>query len=245
MPIPANQPTPTPAASPFAPSPFDDGGRIFASAAPAFFLRAHPLSWEVVTVDGSPVWVPSLSRHALLPGSQGIRTLTRAEEGDPRLAWRSARQQQESEGFIYLDPTAEIAPRFRPEGVNASTYCYAIPCIDAQRRPGVRFTELWNVPIPTPVGMSQAFKFDHARANAWRASLVAEGLIPRPNPLIIERAVRRANTGLSRALAGPAGAARDEAVAKAEERLALHTNAAIPEPTKSKPKRRKIAGGES
>ena len=34
-------------------------------------------------------------------------------------------------------------------------------------------------------------------------------------------------------------------VAKAEERLALHTNAAIPEPTKSKPKRRKIAGGES
>ena len=172
MPIRSQTPTPTagPTASPFSASPFDDGGRITAASRAAFFLRAHPLAWEVVEVDGAAVWVPQLSRHELLPGAQGIRTLTRAEEGDPRLAWRAARQQQESEGFVYLDPTAQIAERYRPEGIDASTYCYGIPCVDRQRRPGMRFTELWEVPVPTPAGMSQVFRYDHERANAWRAS---------------------------------------------------------------------------
>jgi hypothetical protein len=160
--------------------------------------------------------VPQLSRHELLPGAQGIRTLTRAEQGDPRLAWRAARQQQEGEGFVYLDPTAEIDPRFRPEGVAASTYCYAIPCIDRQRRPGVRFTELWEVPIPTPPGMSQVFRFDHDLANAWRASLVADGLVPQPNPLIMEREIRRARQRLARAQAASPSAARDVKVAAVE-----------------------------
>ncbi|MAL02703.1 MAG: hypothetical protein CL625_00280 [Arenimonas sp.] len=222
------QPTAAPTASPFAASPFDDGGRITCAPRPAFFLRAHPLAWEVVDVEGAPVWVPQLSRHELLPGAQGIRTLTRAEQGDPRLAWRAARQQQEGEGFVYLDPTAEIDPRFRPEGIDAATYCYAIPCIDRQRRPGVRFTELWEVPIPTPPGMSQVFRFDHDLANAWRASLVADGLVPQPNPLIMEREIRRARQRLARAQAAAPSAARDVKVATVEAEVERHEAAQVP-----------------
>jgi len=242
-----SQPTAASTASPFAASPFDDGGRIRSPSRPAFFLRAHPLAWEVVTVEGSPVWVPQLSRHELLPGAQGIRTLTRAEQGDPRLAWRAARQQQEGEGFVYLDPTAEIDPRFRPDDVDAASYCYSIPCIDRQRRPGVRFTELWNVPIPTPAGMSQVFRYSHELANAWRASLVADGLVPQPNPLIVEREIRRARQRLARAQAAAPSAARDVKVEAVEADLARHEAAQVPadvEPDPKPRKRRSAAGGE-
>ena len=249
MPIRSQTPTPTagPTASPFSASPFDDGGRITAPSRAAFFLRAHPLAWEVVEVDGAAVWVPQLSRHELLPGAQGIRTLTRAEEGDPRLAWRAARQQQESEGFVYLDPTAQIAERYRPEGIDASTYCYGIPCVDRQRRPGMRFTELWEVPVPTPAGMSQVFRYDHERANAWRASLVADGLVPQPNPLIMDRQIRRARERVARAQAAAPGQARDEKVAAVEADLARHESAQVPAEATPDPKarkRRRAAGSE-
>jgi hypothetical protein len=155
------------------------------------FLLAHaPGDWEVVDIDGKPVWVPVLAEIPLRPGVCGVRTLSRYEQ--PEQAMRDLRKWCEAQGRIVIDPATHVEAKFAgPLGegpVMRKIACRAKPN-DAT---STRYFQVFNDLVETPPGEDQVFQFDATLSAKWRAHLVESGVIRPPSSLVKSRASRDA-----------------------------------------------------
>jgi hypothetical protein len=199
-----------------------------------FFLRHMATDWTVAVVDGVAVLLPELSPHVLLPGCNGVRTRDRDEERSA--AYADAVRDCIRQGWAYL-PWATLVtdPAHLPAGVGAGKYIRDLKCRDRlTRAEGLFYVEVWNVPVPTPPGQDQQFKFDHAAFNRWRASIVRsapgapDGLIDPPFDSVVELLRRRHGEHVQRIKARPNPDPRDrDAKVAAAEAAAKRADDAV------------------
>jgi hypothetical protein len=201
-----------------------------------FFLRHMATDWTIAIIDGAPVLLPELAPHVLLPGVNGVRTRDREEELSA--TYRDAVQDAIRQGWTYLPWSLQITdPAHLPAGVGPGKYIRDLKCRDRlTKAEGVFYTEAWNVPVPTPVGQDQQFKFDHAAFNRWRASIVRsapgaqDGLIDPPMDSVVELLRQRTAHHLGNVRARPNHDPRDRdaKVTAAEKRVELAESAVAP-----------------
>lgn len=167
--------------------------RLLIKARLPFLLQHHPNAWEVATEGLSePTWLPVLSPRAIMGGSNGMRTPRLNEQASE--AYREALDKDARQGLTTIQPDDA---RARVEGDCASAlgdgrYIRTVEVIDPKTKSkGVRHIEAWEVPVATPTGQTQSFKFDRAAHNRWRASLVVRGVIAEPLESVRTSLVRR------------------------------------------------------
>lgn len=175
----------------------DAVARIEARPKPPFLYTHDPDAWEAVEVDGSPYWLPVLGVMPLRPGCAGVRTIQASE--DPSDGYKDAVRDREDRGVTVLPMTTHVDAEHLPEGVPAGPYIRSIPCRDAAGNPGVRHIEAWNVPVKTPKGREQVFRFDRATHDKWRMHLVASGVIEPPTEAVTSYVQRLADGHVARA----------------------------------------------
>lgn len=155
------EPPPTPTAAP--------SRRLLAKPAARFIYAIPPGGWEEATIDGKATWLPKLKAKRLIPGCDNMRTLAKGEDDDSKV-WSRAHGIDQERGWLWLSPDDPIPAEFLPPGVPAGGYCRrALVIHPRSKRNGVRHLEAWDVPVPTPRGTAQRFRFDHERFNRWRA----------------------------------------------------------------------------
>lgn len=170
----------------------DGPTRIARKPNPPFLLMHHPNSWAVEVVDGQPTLLPELAPLILLQGCNLVRTLDKDE--DRREAYKLAVANRVEEGWTVIPwGYAVKEPTHLPTGVAPGKYIREVPCKDRRTKAkGTFYTEAWNVPVKTPPGRDQVFRFDRAAYNRWRASLVRsspgapDGLIDPPLDAVLE-----------------------------------------------------------
>jgi hypothetical protein len=157
----------------------------------AFFLRHHPAAWEVDQVGlKGPSFLPQVTRFWLLPGANGVRTIS--EHESPVEAYRTAMQEAMNKGWVFLDPAEPVQAAHRPKGTPESGYLVAASCRQpGTNAPGTYHDEVWNRPMHSVPGERAQFQFDRASYNRWRAHLVASSLVAPPTERVIESLRRR------------------------------------------------------
>jgi hypothetical protein len=198
-----------------------------------FFLRHFPTDWIFAEVDGSPVVLPDLAPHVLLPGTNGVRTRDREE--DDSASYRDAVDAAQKEGWTYIPWSHVITdPAHLPSGVAPGKYIRTIACRDGlTKAEGTFYVEAWNVPVPTPRGQDQLFRFDRTSYHRWLASIVRsapganDGLIDPPMQSVLEQLRRRYADRVGRIKARPNPDPQDRAQkVKAAEVLATRADLA-------------------
>jgi hypothetical protein len=185
--------------------------RIAYPITPAFFLMHSPTDWEARAVNGEVdgvrldgvYWLPVLAKLPEVPGSTpGMRTRKRGES--PEASYADAVDRRRRGGWAVLDRVESIAPAYLPAGIPAGPYIRRMACRDPQTgRDGYAHVEAWHVPVRTSPGRKQAFKFDFATYDLWRASLVLRGVVDPPTEDVTAPQVSRARSKVSRIAALP------------------------------------------
>lgn len=145
--------------------------RIVAKPTAKFFLAIPPDPWEPAVVDGESVWLPKIKHRRAVPGCDNFRMLRKAdiEKGDLKKAYQNALDIDSEKGWTWLDPEMVIPAEFLPDGVPQGKACREIACLHPKRKtPGTMHTEPWNIPVRTPRGQVQRFRFDHGAYNRFR-----------------------------------------------------------------------------
>lgn len=210
---------------------FEDESLLPVSPNAPFYLRHHPDNWEVEEEGlDAPTWLPELHQHPLQPGVRGVRTISK---GEPKTeAYRdSVSKAKTYGGFTYLDPQRAIPDEFIPSGVPTGRgYLRDAPCADLRSGQRGRFhTEPWNVPIWTPKGRPQRFRFDRALYNRWRVWLVETGQVDPPHEWALDEARGRIVTRIERKRGNVdiPSEVRDATVARDVARLEAMESAAV------------------
>jgi hypothetical protein len=219
---------------------FVDRPRLPISPNAPFFLvhyAGEGGSWEIAS-DGlpGPTWLPVIQPFPIRPGAAGVRTVT---AGEPRSRmWARAVQQIEEKGGIVLPFDLAVSGEHLPEGVAAGSYLRETDCVG-----GTYYHEAWDRPRKGVRGNTVRHDTDRAARNRWRASLVASGVIPAPDPAVLgdarTRAARRVDVAI-RDASIPADA-RAEAVAAAKARAEAMAAADVPGKPSKAPKAPKAA----
>jgi hypothetical protein len=164
-------------------------GRTSASAAlpiapnHPFFLMHWPGEWSVQT-EGleRATWLPTLTRHHILPGCNLNRTTQRGEP--PEAAYDMAVMSNVRKGATYLDPERHLL-------ADGSKYLKSAPCRSKHGTTGEVFLDAWQIPLDTLPGKKLKFGRDRAAYHQWLLDLVTSGVIRRPSPRVLEQLVRR------------------------------------------------------
>jgi hypothetical protein len=154
-----------------------------------FLYRVHPSAWTVESegLDG-PTLLPEIGKHLLIPGCNGVRTLSDNEKTTPERAYEDAVAAAQGKGWTYIALDTITDAKHLPPGVPAGPFLREIPCRHPQTGiAGSRWVEAWSVPVATLPDDEQAFQFDRASYNRWRLSLVESGKIPAPNAVVVSR----------------------------------------------------------
>jgi len=156
-----------------------------------FFLLHWPQNWNVESegLDSSQ-WLPYLSRHVILPGCNGNRTLRRGEK--PEAAYDAAVLVNSRRGATYIDPDRH---RLR----NGSRYLKEADCRNPRNgAEGVFYLDAWSTPRDTLPGRRMKFNLDRGALNRFRLHLVETGVIRPPSSALLADLVRRKGKALDR-----------------------------------------------
>jgi hypothetical protein len=149
-----------------------------------FLLRHHVTNWSAETLGleeyGSPIFLPEVVPHVIMPGANGMRTVDRGQ--DPAEAFRDAVATAEKKGWVYV-PSGEVIsdPALLPKNVGAGLYIRSLASqiIGSDIRQKWYHTA-WDIPVATVPEAVQKWRFDRASFNRWRLSLVLRGIIKPP-----------------------------------------------------------------
>ena len=138
-----------------------------------FWLMHHPMScWEcVLMVDGEYYWLPTFRQLKDLAGCNAVRMVQNGRGADSTMA----RVQMMDNGFEILDLEFGYQQRF------------------PSRFGGFIYKEIWAT--PKVIGNRVIWNFDHVAFDEWRKQLLDDGVLPQPDPdvldVFIERQERR------------------------------------------------------
>jgi hypothetical protein len=205
-----------------------DEGHAFPANHPFWLVHFgnEPGTWEVVEVDGKPVWVPALTPWILKEGCNGVRTLG---AGDPKsLRAAVAETLIKERGGVVLDLVGDVPSDCLPAGVAPGGALR----VWSTRSGGKHYALVWDQPRPA-LGNGEFVPKHHAdEYNRWRASLVASGQIKPPNEAMLD--ATRASTAIrasgikSRASKQADAGTRAALVAEADAMVSAVDVAAIP-----------------
>ena len=146
---------------------------VFLEPSPRFAFSANPDSYALGEVDGKPMYLPVIAKHALSPGVNGV-----GKDGDQQFCKANV----EGKGSIWLNPDmcpAEMTPDHAPgylrryEGAHGPVHLEA--WVSVVRAPGNRGH------------VAQSTKHGQELYNRWRLWLMESGIVPFPSDDWIER----------------------------------------------------------
>lgn len=149
-------------------------------ASPRFLLFHHPRQWSVRVVDGEPELVPSVQHIAIEPGTGGTD-----EYGDPSALITARRR----DGWILL-AESWATPDDTPD--HAAGYVRRV-----RVRQGFAHITAWQ--SVRMLAGTPSIRTDDAGWLRWLRRLVADGLIPAPEPEVLEQLLERAKEREQRA----------------------------------------------
>ena len=138
---------------------------------PDFTLGHYPTEWEMVETENGLEWLPRLKKLALVPGVNGVRQTRNGV--DDRIARTT-----------YADRGWTLIPR-------ELGYVTAYPTTS-----GTTYLLTWDV--PKRLGNQCILKHDGPGYNAFRRSLIVDGIIERPDPDALEAITERLRRTISR-----------------------------------------------
>jgi hypothetical protein len=151
-----------------------------------FILRHHVSNWELAA-EGleEPTLLPEIVPHVMMQGAAGVRTINRNETLQD--GWRKAVSDARDQDWHYVPGNIKVTdPAHLPSGVSPGGW---IRSCEAKH---IKSAELltwyhtpWEVPIATPRGSVQRWRFDRAAFNRWRLSLVGT-VIPLPLDSVLD-----------------------------------------------------------
>lgn len=145
-------------------------------AVPYFLLMHHPMGWEACEVEGRGLcWVPRLKKLPITPGSNGVRQGRAGGSPDASLA--IANQTSRGWRFIPEDYDGGFVDRY--EATGGVVYLLKFESIKT-------------------IGNRSVVRCDDAAYNAWRLGLVENGVIPAPEPEVLEDLMDRQRSRISR-----------------------------------------------
>lgn len=179
--------------------------RIRLDPAPAFVLSCSPESYELSEIDGEPVYLPTIQKHPVSPGSNGVDKSGGIAHLSANLATR---------GQILVQPgqcPADLTPDGRPgylrryEGTQGAVHLEA--WINVVKAPGNK-----HAAHLTPAGEQQFRR--------WRLWLMESGAVPFPSEDWIQRHEDRlGERALRRATQASAPEVKAERAAEADAQL--------------------------
>jgi hypothetical protein len=188
-----------------------------------FFLIHWPQNWNVESEGLEvPTWLPTFSRHVILPGCNLNRTLRRGER--PEAAYDAAVLVNTRRGATYLDPELHRLS-------SGGKYLREAPCRDPRSgREGVYYLDAWSTPLDALPGRRLRFRLDRAAFNRYRLEVVEQGVIRPPSAEVLRELTRRRGKTLDRvkALTALDAAEYKRRVKAAEGELRLHEGAIVP-----------------
>tara|TARA_R100000664_G_C2739013_1_gene127839 strand:- start:492 stop:1046 length:555 start_codon:yes stop_codon:yes gene_type:complete len=140
-------------------------------AEPDFTLGHYPTEWEMVETENGLEWLPRLKKLALVPGVNGVRQTRNGV--DDRIARTT-----------YTDQGWTLIPR-------DLGYVTAYPTTS-----GTTYLLTWD--RPKRLGNRCIVKHDDAGFNAFRRSLIEDGVIERPDPDALEAIAERLRRTIAR-----------------------------------------------
>lgn len=219
--------------------------RLATALWPEFFLIHWPGDWSEgavdATVDGVKLkgayWLPQIVAVPVVPGANGFRS-RRGEQDPPEEQWASALEDLRRKGAVVIDRRLRIPAEMLPAGSAPGSYMRGWPAVDPRtRQTGDTWCEAWLVPMPTPPGMPQRWRIDHATRNAFRAWLVLSEVVKPPVEVVVDALVADAESRRDEAYVRPyPDEVRKLRVKAAEAQVATVKSARIPaRPAKGEP----------
>lgn len=148
------------------------------------FVLAHfPTEWELVEEDGDYWWLPRLKKLGISGGVNGVRV----DRG--RVQFANAKTDYEARGFTLIseDSVIQAGPGNLPEGGYRVEY------------PGTNGkVHLCRWDVPKVLGGQVIIKTCAKTHNAFRRSLVEQGIIGQPDPDALEIVTERMRTRIAR-----------------------------------------------
>lgn len=138
---------------------------------PDFTLGHYPTEWEMVETENGLEWLPRLKKLAMIPGVNGVRQTRNGV--DDRIARTT-----------YTDQGWTLIPR-------DLGYVTAYPTTT-----GTTYLLTWD--RPKRLGNRCIVKHDEAGFNAFRRSLIEDGVIERPDPDALEAIAERLRRTIAR-----------------------------------------------
>lgn len=187
--------------------------------------KGRPGSWDVADIDGKPVWLPVLNAYPIVEGANGVRTLGKGESPSKRI--ENALVKLQTEGAILVEPGVPVDGAVLPPGVDVGPgYLRETDC-----RGGKFYHHAWDIPRNPLPGRPRVPNVDRERFDRWRLSLVTSGVIPLPDPQVIEDAKANAAQRVQSALADTVAAdkeQREQRVSKQRARAERLAAAVLP-----------------
>ena len=139
-----------------------------------FFLMHYPTAWDFVRTGKSGQWLPHFSELKEAPGINGVQQTKHGTDS------KFARVHHADLGYTILD-------------YQSHDYLARYPAKD-----GFYYTLKWAK--PKMVGKAVFWSLDDKAYNAWRKSLIDDGVIDMPHPEIIELKIEAHNEKINRAM---------------------------------------------
>lgn len=165
---------------------------MVAKPAKLFFLYHHPANWQLSVTHGKgkpigkPTLLPEVRKFLISPGVFGCRTHDKHE--DPSKVYLGAVGKWRAKGYIFLDPDETIPQHMLPPGVPEGGYLRELRVQHPQVKATVtRWSEAWDIPVPTLPGEPQRFQFHRETYELWLAWLVQSGTVPTATPEVLAR----------------------------------------------------------
>jgi hypothetical protein len=144
------------------------------------FYPDHPGNWFVAHIESGPGvpdedvgdwWLPCLQTEPVIPGVNHHRTIKRGQRLES--AYTDAHGKIRLDGGVVLDQSLG--------------YRREVDCVDPRtQREGTFHIDVWSKPRRARRGKRLKFDFDRQRYYRWLLSLMREGVLPLPDPDILE-----------------------------------------------------------
>lgn len=130
-------------------------------------------NWRIGYIDGVPTWLPKLQKVPLVQGVGGVRTLAKGDSAE--LAYHDAIEKIRRKGGIVIDRRED--------------YCWMYPARDPRTRAsGFVYHDPFESPRVNHDRDKRTVKYDqdHAARDAWLLDLMQRGVLPYPDPAILD-----------------------------------------------------------
>ena len=145
--------------------------RLPASPAPPFELLAHPESWDVAMVAGTPQLVPNLCRFEFRPGRNGVRARKGSAIGDAG----NALVERVRRGWVRIPRTT---------GGQAWGEAFSDYCVAYDGELGTIHVPVWER-LEVIGRRVVTLHDDDPGFDAWRAGLVDRGVLSSPSAAVL------------------------------------------------------------